>query len=272
MYDSLETEISREEMTIISNECKKKSIPIAIIGGWAAYFYVNLEYRRAFGKNYLESRDIDIFFGASKEKQFNEIITGLGFEKSALFFRYVMFYNRETKKFITGDEYKKEPIYNIIHIFLDLFSNKKTNIINSWSDLPPLKKITSVIIEGFSVADIDTLIALKCNALFDREKADKEHKDACDLYALFVYSKKKIVPTKLIIKAIEKILKRQDLLYIIAQHILLDTNKQNIVEVTLNSKLKDLKLKTPYGTEDKTLSEEELESEKRVESPNGQGK
>lgn len=272
MYDPLETEISREELVIISKECKKKSIPIAIIGGWASYFYVNLEYRRAFGKNYIESRDIDIFFDSSKEKQFHEVITKLGFEKSALFFRYVRIYNRETKKFITRDESKKEPIHNIIHIFLDLFSNKETKIIHSWSDLPPLKKITPVIIDGFNVADIDTLIALKCNALFDREKADKEHKDACDLYALLKYGGKDIVPTSLLIEAIKRILSRSDLLYMIAQHVLLDTSRQSIVEVSLKSKLQELNVEIPYGTEEKTISEEELKSEKRVESPNSRGK
>lgn len=243
MYDPLETDISREQLVLISKECKKRGILICIIGGWASYFYVNQEYRRAFGKDYMGSRDIDIFFDSKKQKEFSDIVTKLGFEKSGLYFRYVKFFNRVTKKFITEKETKTEEPFNLIHIFLDLFSNKKTTNINSWSDLEPLKKISSFIIEDFSVADIDTLIALKCTVLFARDKADKENKDACDLYALLKYSKKKIASTPLLIHAIEKILNRSDLLYVIAQHVLLDTAKQNIVEVSLKSILKELQKK-----------------------------
>jgi len=269
MYDPLETDISREQLVLISKECKKRDIPTCIIGGWAAYFYVNQEYRRAFGKDYMGSRDIDIFFDPKKQKEFSDVVTKLGFEKSGLYFRYVKFYNRVTKKFITEKETKTEEPFNLIHIFLDLFSNKRTTTINSWSDLKPLEKISQVLIDGFSVADIKTLVDLKCIALFDREKADKENKDACDLYALLEYSKKSIASTELLIKAIEKILGRSDLLYIIAQHVLLDPGKQNIVEVSLKSKLKDLGKDIPYGTEEKTISKKELESVKKVESPNG---
>lgn len=164
----------------------------------------------------------------------------MGFAKNGLPFRYELIYNRETKKFITQDEAREERIYNLIYIFLDLFSDKETKIIKSWWDLKPLKKVTPFIIDGFSVADIDTLIALKCTALFARDKADKENKDACDLYALIEYSNKKIVSTPLLLQAIKKILARQDLLYFIAQNVLLDTSKQSIVEVSLKSRFEDL--------------------------------
>ena len=238
MYDPIETDISYEQLVILSKKCKK--INTCIIGGWATYFYVNREYRAAFGKDYMGSRDIDIFFDSSKEKEFNKIITGMGFAKNGLPFRYELIYNRETKKFITQDEAREERVYNLIYIFLDLFSDKETKIIKSWWDLKPLKKVSPFIINGFSVADIDTLIALKCTVLFARDKADKENKDACDLYALLEYSNKKIVSTPLLLQAIKKILARQDLLYSIAQNVLLDTSKQSIVEVSLKSRFEDL--------------------------------
>ena len=92
-----------------------------------------------------------------------------------------------------------------------------------------------VMIGDFSLADIDTLIKLKCHAIFARDKADKENKDACDLYALINYSSRPTKSDKLLEEAIDKILRRPDLIYSIAQHVLLDVGKRNIVEHTLRS-------------------------------------
>ncbi len=240
MYDVDETEISLRELTLLLNECETRSVPVCVIGGWATYFYVNNEYKRAYGKDYMGSRDIDIFFDPGKEKDFAELVSNFGFEKNGFKFRYEKIYNRETKKFVSSSEAKSVDIYNLIYIFLDIFSNKKTSTIISWHDLEPLKNVQFYKISGFNVADIDTLISLKCHALFARDKSDKENKDACDLYALLQYSKKRIASKPILIKAIEKILRRGDLLYMIALHIIRDPAKQNIVEVSLKSNLKEL--------------------------------
>ncbi len=238
MYDPLETDLSREELTAIFKE--SAGIPICLIGGWASYFYVNETYKRAFGKDYMGSRDIDIFFDPKKEKEFSKAVHKRGFTKNGLRFRYEKIYDRESKTFVTPEEAKRKPLYDLIYIFLDLFSNEKTELLESWWDLEPLKRTSYFQIHEFFVADIDTLIASKCTAIFARDKADKENKDACDLYALVVYSDKHIKPTILLQKAIEKILHRSDLLYTIAEHVLLDPSRQSIVEVTLRDKLQEI--------------------------------
>lgn len=240
MYDPLETDISREELTAIFKE--SIGIPICLIGDWAFYFYVNEKYKRAFGKEYMGSRDIDIFFDPKKEKEFLKVVNKRGFTKNGLHFRYEKIYDRESKSFVTPEQAKRKQLYDLIYIFLDLFSNKETRLLGSWWDIGPLKNISSVKIEDFFVADIDTLIALKCTAIFARDKADKENKDACDLYALVNYSGKTITPTRLLQKAIEKILNRPDLLYAVAEHVILDPSKQGIVEVTLRDKLEEIKI------------------------------
>ncbi|MBI4980993.1 nucleotidyl transferase AbiEii/AbiGii toxin family protein [Candidatus Woesearchaeota archaeon] len=238
MYDPLETDLSHKELTAIFKE--SVGIPICLIGGWASYFYVNEKYKRAFGKEYMGSRDIDIFFEPKKEKEFLKVINKRGFTKNGFHFRYEKIYDRESKLFITLEQAKRKQLYNLIYIFLDLFSNEETKLLGSWWDLEPLKKISSVKIDDFFVADIDTLIALKCTAIFARDKADKENKDACDLYALMTYSGRPIILTRLLQKAIEKILSRPDLLYAVAEHVILDPSKQSIVEVTLRDKLKEI--------------------------------
>lgn len=239
MYDPIETDLSFNLLADLSNECNKRNIPIAIIGGWATYFYANPTYRRAFGKNYMGSRDIDICFDHSKEQEFFQLIKDMGFSPNGMYFRWEKIYNRETQQYITPEQAEKEQIFNLIHIFLDLFCDKETEELRSWH-LDPLKHRKIVNIDGFSAADIDTLINLKCIALFSRDKSDKENKDACDLYALIVYSQHKIANSELLKKAIEKIMSRSDLLYVIAQHVLLDPAKQNIVQFLLKSKLREL--------------------------------
>lgn len=243
MYDPIETDLSMQELKLILGECSKQDVPVCLIGGWASYFYVNGNYKRAFGQDYMGSRDIDLFFFAKNEKQFAEVVKKMGFSKNGFKFRYEKIYDRNTKKCISQEQAKKEHIYNLIYIFLDIFSDNETNELGSWSDIPPMKSIKFSLVETFSLADIDTLVALKGIALFARDKADKENKDACDLYALLNYSGKEIQLTELLEESIKKILNRADLLYAIAENVLLDPGKQNIVEVTLKKKLTTLKPK-----------------------------
>lgn len=239
MYDPLETDLSRRELTALFRE--SAGIPICLIGGWATFFYVNERYMRAFGREYMGSRDIDIFFDSKKEREFSHVVLGSrSFAKDGLPFRYEKIYNRDSRGFVTSEQAKTKPVFNLIYIFLDLFSNRKTHVLGSWWDLEPLRRISPTKVGDFFLADIDTLAALKCTALFERDKADKESKDACDLYALMAYSGKPIKTTTLLQKAIEKMLARQDLLYAIAEHVLLDPSKQGIVEVALRDALRGL--------------------------------
>ena len=230
MYDPLEVDISRELLKELSDECKKRGIAFGIIGGWASYFYVNETYRRAFGRDYMGSRDIDVCFDHDKQKDFHALITELGFEKNGYNFRWEKIYQREQRIFIKQADAKKEHVYNLIYIFLDLFCADETRDIGTWH-IEALRNLTYVSIEGFSLVDINTLISLKCVALFSRDKADKENKDAYDLYALLEYSGQNVVLTHLLERAIQKILSRVDLIFGIAQYVLLDSHKQNIVLV-----------------------------------------
>lgn len=236
MYDPLETELSKNELIALFKEAK--DLKICLIGGWASYYYVKDNYKRAFGQDYMGSRDIDVFFDPKIEKEFAKVVIDkMGFTKNGFQFRYEKIFDREAKRFISTTEAKKKHVYDLIYIFLDLFSNEPTRVLGSWHDIGEMKKISVDMVEGFKVADIDTLVALKCTALFARDKADKENKDACDLYALLVYGKKDIQPTLLLQKAITKILERPDLIYAIAEHVLLNPSRQSIVEVTLRDKL-----------------------------------
>jgi hypothetical protein len=237
MYDPLETSISYDELKKLFTEIEKSKVVAGLVGGWATYFYVNDDYSRAFGRDYMESRDIDIFFSPVFENEMEQIIKKLGFEKNGFKFRHEKIYDREAKEFVTSQESKKRPLFNLIQIFLDLFSNAETKKLETWWDLDALKKVKVMTVSGMKLVDFDTLIALKCTALFARDKADKENKDACDLYALLFHGNREYIKTLLLKRAIEKLLSRSDLIYAISEHVLRDPSKQNIVIANLQKAL-----------------------------------
>lgn len=240
MYDQLETEISFSELKNLVTECRKSGIKIAIIGGWATRFHVNQQYSHSFGKPYMGSRDIDVFFYKKDDEKFLSLIKNLGFTKDGFRFRWQKIYDRNRKCFISEEDSKKLTPFDIVYIFLDLFSDEHSTLINTWYDLAPLKSPHLATIDGYETIDLGTLIELKCVSMASRDKADKENKDACDLYSLLEYGSSKIEKTDNIIRAIEKISKRQDLIYSISQHVLLDPGKQTLVISSLQRKLKKL--------------------------------
>jgi len=200
----------------------------AIIGGWGVFLHVKKEYQKAFGKEYLKSRDIDVFIDAKDEKSFLKIIKDLGFKESAYYFRYELIYDREEKKIVSSEEAKKRHVFNLIYVFLDVFSNRKTEKLGSWV-LPELEKAEIEKIDNCPVLDIDSLLSLKITSFFEREKLDKELKDACDIYALFFYSGNKFKLNLKLKKSIEKIISRDDLQNYIAENVLGDSSKASLV-------------------------------------------
>ncbi|MEK6835209.1 MAG: hypothetical protein AABX61_03030 [Nanoarchaeota archaeon] len=225
MYDILETDLSFEYLNKIS-QIKN----IVVIGGWAVYLYVNENYRRAFGLDYLKSRDIDVYINLKYLNSFIKEIKRLGFSPSSYFFRHELIYSRNKNKIITEKESKKQQIYDLVYIFLDLFTNKKSK--NAWG-INIFNKAKIFNIEKINTPDINTLLGLKCVSFFEREKLDKEFKDACDIYALLIYSGKKFKITKNIKSSIDKIIIRRDLSEFIAENVLRDITKVNIVVSSL---------------------------------------
>ena len=230
MYDSAETDISYEYLLKLKD--KAKSLRWAVIGGWGVFLQAKKEYQKAFGKEYLKSRDIDVFIDAEYEDAFLKIIKDLGFKESSYKFRYELVYDREEKKIISSERTKEKHIFNLIYVFLDVFSDKKAKKLGSWV-FPDLGKAEIENIEGFPVLDIKPLIDLKIVSFFEREKLDKELKDACDIYALLIYSGKKTELTLNVKKAIDKIISRPDLQDYIAEHVLGDSLKSSLVVVVL---------------------------------------
>jgi len=232
MYDLKETDLSYEYLQKIFKESTK--LRIALLGGWAVYFHVNENYKKAFGEDYLKSRDIDLFVDQNCEKEFKLIINSLEFQKSAYTFRYELIYDRAKNSIINSETSRKRPIYDLIYIFLDIFSNKITKALGSWC-IKELQKVQIKEKNKIPILDVNTLLLLKCNSFFEREKLDKEYKDACDIYSLLFYSSEELKLSREVIEACKKIVQRDDLQEFIADNVLKDSLKKSIVRRNVQS-------------------------------------
>lgn len=188
MYDPLETKTSEKYLEKILKACEKKEIlgKIAVIGGWGVKYLINKEYLRATGREYLKSRDIDLFIPSSVAEKFLRIIKEIGFMPSAYKFRYEVICTREKGKKISEEQARKQPVHNLIYVFLDVFSEKKTKL-GAWV-IPELGDAKKIMINSTPVLDAEHLLKIKTVSFFEREKLDKRFKDACDAYALIFYS------------------------------------------------------------------------------------
>jgi len=234
MYDPVETELSYSYLSKLQEECTE--LRWALLGGWAVYLQVQEKYQRAFGREYLRSRDIDLYIGAADQAKLAEVIRKLQFAASAYPFRYELIYEREEKRILSTKEAKRKPIFNLIYLFLDVFSDKETKAVGSWV-FPELQRVELEFMQKTPVLSISSLLHLKTNAFFQREKLDKELKDACDIYALLFYSNNKANITIPLRKAIEKIISRVDLQKFIAEQVLGDSLKNDLVSYSLRGLL-----------------------------------
>ena len=234
MYDPAETELSYSYLFQLREECI--TLRWALLGGWAVYLQVQEKYQRAFGREYIRSRDIDLYIDAADQLKLAEVIQKLQFVASAYHFRYELIYEREEKRILSTEEAKGKPIFNLIYLFLDIFSDRETKAVGSWV-FPELKMAELEFIHKTPVLSVSSLLNLKTNAFFQREKLDKELKDACDIYALLFYSNKKATITAPLRKAIEKIITRVDIQKFIAEQVLGDSLKSDLVVYSLRGLL-----------------------------------
>ena len=208
IYSAIETDTSYNYLQQI---IKILDEPICILGGWAVYLTVNTNFKKAEGRNYLGSKDIDLGFHIDEPLDKNQLkhtvmakslekIRKDGFKPQS--FRYYKEIHYETGKELTSEEIKTTPPHNIFTMFID----PMVDVIH-----PAFKEIF-----GFVPADesllkpvfqhriyrnelhefnkqlwlpaSEILLATKMKSLPTRSEGDKFIKDICDIYALSWYS------------------------------------------------------------------------------------
>lgn len=249
MYDPVETDISKKVLLrileILENRARIESGKFGLVGGWAVYLYVNENFMRATGKEYLKSRDIDVFVKCENAflKRFKKIIFSMGFVTSGYYFRYQMIIDRNTLKPISEDESKRKPVFGLIYVFLDVFGDSKNEILPLWEN-DTVKKFVGE--KAFNSREIngkaiilpkqEHLLAMKCESFLQRDNKEKRMKDACDIYALLFYSGMEKIPD--CVKKISEKMLSEEVAEFIAQELFGDKYRAGLVKRNLLNILK----------------------------------
>ena len=240
MYDPIETDISKKVLIDILDNIKNENF--GLIGGWAVYLYVNEKFNGATGKEYLKSRDIDIFVKCDDDflEKFKKIIFSIGFVPSGYDFRYQLLIDRNTLKPISEHESRRKPVFELIYVFLDVFGDRKNEILPLWENnivkkIIKKKATISIKIDEKSVylPKQEYLLEMKCESFLYRDNKEKRMKDACDIYALLFYSDIEKIPE--FIKNIKDKLLSEDVLEFIAQELFGDRYKSGLVKRNIMS-------------------------------------
>lgn len=198
MYANTEIETSYKYLRKVISALKE---PICILGGWAVFFTVNKNYKSQTGKVYIGSRDIDLGFksiSAFKQAALT-LEKELNFEKVS--FRYYKNIHVETGKELTSKAAKREPIYNIFPMYVDLILPLIHEKVKSKLGFTPIDEpllndvfennkytLTNEFEKKILLPKPEVLLATKIKSVLARDKSHKSVKDMCDIAALCLFS------------------------------------------------------------------------------------
>ncbi len=211
LYKNYETDISKDNLVTVFS---KVTPPLCLLGGWAVYLTVNVNYKNDKGRNYHGSKDIDLGFHFEKNESkeslinsaFNQSIKALeeiGFY--SVCFRLIQHYRRETKQVLTQEQARKVPQYDLFDLYVDPIVDNIPDKIHDVLGVTPVdEKLLGLVFEKGQFIEIEefgvkirlpkpeVLLATKLISLPRRTKDHKKWKDIADIYALMWYSGTKL--------------------------------------------------------------------------------
>jgi len=224
LYENYETDISKNNLVTVFS---KVTAPLCLLGGWAVYLTVNVNYKNDKGRDYHKDIDLGFHFSKNESKEslinsaFNQSIKALediGFYSVS--FRLVQHYHRETQKVLTPEEAKKVPLYDLFDLYVDpMVDNIPDNIHDVLGVTPADEKLLGLVFEKGAFIEIEefgvkirlptpeVLLATKLISLPRRTKDHKKWKDIADIYALMWYSGIKLEKMK---SGVLKLLSQKD--------------------------------------------------------------
>ncbi|MGC8816319.1 MAG: hypothetical protein ACP5PX_00655 [Candidatus Hadarchaeum sp.] len=201
MYDPMETWASKKILLELLGELGPTP-KFGPVGGWAVHFTINENFVRATGRDFLGSRDIDVFLDCRGNfpLQFARAIRKIGFIPGEYRFRYTLILERDSMRKLSEDEAGRKHSFELIYVFLDVLGNGESDAVGVWPNEIVAKMIKRkatrpMTIEGLKVfvPEEDFLLLLKLDSFLKRETKEKRMKDACDIYGLLFYSSAKIL-------------------------------------------------------------------------------
>jgi len=108
IYDPLETEASRKVLLELLDELKLDE-NFGLVGGWAVHSLIHENFLRATGREFLRSRDIDVFINCKSDfpRRFARTIKKIGFVPGEYRFRYTLILDRDSMEKLSEDEARR---------------------------------------------------------------------------------------------------------------------------------------------------------------------
>ncbi len=206
MYEDFEIKTSYKYLKEVINSLKE---PICILGGWAVFFQVNINFQKAQGRPYLGSRDIDLGFNikldiSDDNLKKSSVIQSINILKKLKFkplsFRLFKEVHTETEEEI--QEGQIVPAHFIFPMYVDVIIDNISKNFKKIAGFNPIdepllrfvfenEKYCSLVKEfdkKLLLPSPELLLAMKINSLPNRSKAHKKVKDICDAFSLIWYS------------------------------------------------------------------------------------
>lgn len=210
-YEGYQTEISRRYLDEVVEAAEE---PFCVLGGWAVHFLVSERFRKAQGRDYAFSRDIDLGFHLQEDMTAEELRTSSfgrtlqalkaqGFQGlSARLYKQV---HTETRKELGPDAARKTPRHFLFDLYVDMLVDVQPAACRDAFRFTPLDepRLARVFrdglagpVEGFGgrllCPEPAVLLEMKLAAIMGRppEKDEKRAKDLSDIFALLAYGGK----------------------------------------------------------------------------------
>lgn len=167
---------------------KTRHLMPGIIGGWAVYFTVNSHWTERFGREYLGSRDIDMFLHCEEDRQekMHHLLADIGYKPIGC--------GRYMKEL--GREGGGPAIEHYIDLFCDMSCKNdvfpgptcRCQRFESLRGIFEHAKELELSFGGILIPSIDLLAGMKVDAIISPDRSpEKRMKDMCDLTALLLH-------------------------------------------------------------------------------------
>lgn len=207
-YADHETRISRAHLERV---LRVAADPVWLIGGWAVWFSVREAFRRATGREYAYSRDIDLGFhvepgwgelelqDSSLVRSSRELTERLGFQGQG--FRLYREFHTETGEPLRPADAARTPRHFVFPLYVDLMVDHQHPLCRKVLGFVPADEphLATVNAKGgtpltevsprLSLPDDADLLAMKLAAFPGRQGDDKRVKDMADAFALLAYGR-----------------------------------------------------------------------------------
>jgi hypothetical protein len=175
------SEINKISFSELKKVWKKIKNDALLIGGWAAHFLSNNQFKSWKKIDYIGSKDIDFGIRSRDIEIVTKKLKELGY--TPINFRFYKIFDKSTKRPLKENIAKKLPLFEIFYLYVDIILDEKIKTTTIFFSDPVIKFCLEnnlwIKIKNFKVIRPEPLILTKLRIL-DKRDEEKRIKDILD--------------------------------------------------------------------------------------------